>query len=281
MLKDFNESELSELEQEFELEMDDSEFEHESGLDEELDEELGDEEFGDEEFEGASDYEEDLEQEFEMADEETGDYAERFYELAQMESESASDLYREMDRIHEELEMENFFGVGKFLKNKLKKGLKLAAQNIPALKLLKSDLIKKIGMPLLASTPYGAAATAALKALGHEANEDFGADREVWDSYVDVSREAYEQLAQNLNNKSVMPQKAGAYAARALQAAAARRGGRFNPAVARRTGAGTLRGRLPAPVGGKRVLTVTDLEGVSIAYKNKRGEKRRVVIRRR
>ena len=233
MYKNSNDADLSELEREFELEMDDQEGEYEGGSDEEA----GDEEFGDEgEYE--YEYEDASLQEFEGSDEEGGDYAERFYELSQMEFESESDLDREMENILEEMQREYFFGgVGKFLKSKakglVKKGLKYAAGNIPALKALQNmtnlsrfnltGLLKGVGLPLLkkalAATPQGAIAMTALKALGHEASEDTEVDREVWDSYVGVCKEAYEYLAENLNENADEPLEASRLANKAFQTA--------------------------------------------------------------
>lgn len=225
MLKESNGSDLSELEQEFELEMDDLEYEDESSLDEEL---------GDEELEGAGDYEEDLQQEFETTDEENTDYGERFYELAQREYESESEVDREIDGLLNEMEQDFFFGgVKKFLKGKakglIKKGLKFAAGKIPALQALQGitqltrgnlkGLLASLAKAGLAAHPAGAAALPALKALGFEASEDSEANREAWDNYVEVAREAYEHLADNLNETADEPLEASRQATKAYQAA--------------------------------------------------------------
>jgi hypothetical protein len=233
MLKDSNDADLSELEREFELEMDDLEFEYEGNPDEES----GDEEYGDQEY-GDQEYEEDQMQEYEGSDEETSDYAQRFYELSQMEFESESELDQEMDGLLSEMEQEYFFGgVGKFLKSKakglVKKGFKYAVGRIPALQALKNmthlsrlnltGLLKTFGKPLLekalAATPQGAIALTALKALGHEATEDSEVDREVWDNYVQVCKEAYEHLADNLNENADHPLEASRLATNAFQKA--------------------------------------------------------------
>jgi len=233
MMKDVNDADLSELEREFELEMDDSEFEYEGSSDEES----GDEEYGDQEY-GDQEYEEDQMQEFEGSDEEGSDYAERFHELSQMEFESESELDQEMDGLLSEMEQEYFFGgVGKFLKSKakglVKKGLKYAAGRFPALKVLQSmthlsrlnlkGLLKTFGKSFLekalAATPQGAIALTALKALGHEATEDTEVDREVWDNYVQVCKEAYEHLADNQNENADQPLEASRLATNAFQTA--------------------------------------------------------------
>lgn len=226
MLRDSGESDLSELEQEFELEMEDLELDEEAETDEE--------------FEDSGDYEEDLQGELEAADEEGADYADRFYELSQMEYESEADADQEMEGLLEEMEQEYFFGE-KFLKNKakglIKKGIKFAAGKIPALQALKNmthlsrlnlrNLLKTFGKPLLqkalAATPQGAAALTALKVLGYEATEDSEVDREVWDNYVGVCKEAYEHLAQNLNENADNPLVASELATKAFKTAVRRR----------------------------------------------------------
>lgn len=209
MVRDLGDSYLSELENELELEMDDLEFEYENELDEELDDAEFEEEFDDAEA---------LQEEFETGDEESGDYAERFYELSQMEFELESELDRELSELLGEMEREYFFGgVKRFLKSKgkglLKKGLKYAAGRIPALKAiegitqlargnLKGSLLA-LAKTALAAHPAGAAALPALNALGF--GTDTEANREAWDNYVEVAREAYENLAENLNEAADDP----------------------------------------------------------------------------
>ena len=233
MARNQDDSYLSELERELELEMDDLELENESELDEEL---------SDEEFENASDYEEDSQQqEFELDEGETGDYAERFYELSQMEFESESELDRELEGLLNGMERDYFFGgIKKFIKSKgkglIKKGLKYAAGRVPALQALKGitqlargnlkGSLLALAKTALAAHPAGAAALPALKALGFETSEDSEANREAWDNYVEVARESYEHLAQNLNENADSPLEASRLATNAFQTALRQQGGR-------------------------------------------------------
>jgi hypothetical protein len=203
---------LSELEQEFELEMDDSELDEEAGADEEFEEDSE----ADEEFEGAGDYEEDM-RELE-ADEEAGDYAERFYELAQRGYESEAEVAGQVDELLREMEQEYFFGglVKKGLGALKKRASQYARKKFKSLggwrglgKLAGGLLSGKLGAiakQLAALSPQGAAALAAFNALrSSETGEDSEADRETWDNYVRVCKEAYEHLAQNLDEMAADP----------------------------------------------------------------------------
>jgi hypothetical protein len=241
-----NESDLSELEQEFELEMDNLEFEGERNMDEEL---------GDEEFEGTGDYEEDLQREFEGGDEENTDYAERFYELSQMEHESESDLDREVHQLLNEMEQEyfSFGGLGKLAKKgwsyAKKKGIEYAKKRFPALQAITQltrgnlkGLLASLAKTALAASPAGAVALPALSALGFESGEDSGANREAWDNYVGVCKEAFENLAENLNERADEPLEASRLATKAFQTALTRPRGRFQPG-------GRLRGPIAGPYG--------------------------------
>lgn len=269
MLRDAYETDLSELEQEFELEMDDLELDEGEAADEEFEES--------DEFE----YEGDLGEELEAGDEEGSDYAERFYELSQMEFESESDVDREMEGLLDEMEREYFFGgVGKFLKKGakglIKKGLDYAKKNIPAIKALQSmtpllrgnlkGLLKSFGGPLLkkalAATPQGAAALAAMKVLGFEATEDSEVDREVWDNYVAVCREAYEHLAENLNENANHPLEAAKLASNAFQAGLKRT--RATARARSRPGMGARRGGRPGSPRRRRVIYLGPNEYVVI-----------------
>jgi hypothetical protein len=236
-----NLDDLSELEREFELEMDD---EFELGDDSEVeDSELDDQEFQEEfetDLQGEAEYEED---EFELGDQETGDYAERFFELSQREFESESELDNEIEGLVNEMERDYFFGgLGKRLKRAgkglLKKGIKLAAGQIPALQAFKAltdlsrgglkGLIKNYGKTLitagLSGIPGGSLlAGPAVAALGlDKGGGEPQVNQETWNRYVDVSREAFNYLAENLHENADHPLEASRLATKAFQTAVAR-----------------------------------------------------------
>ncbi|MGA9769547.1 MAG: hypothetical protein WBV94_10935 [Blastocatellia bacterium] len=228
MPKNFNDLDMSELEREFELEMEDD---HESLNSDELEAEF-------EGLEGYESYEPELE--FEESDHEGGDYADRFYELSQRGYESESQMDEELDSILNEMEQEYFFGgLKKALKKRLP-GIKNLIGKIktfaPALglsgltgitglaqKILKDGSLKglaKAGLTAAIGTnPMGAAALTALKGLGFEASEDSEANRDAWNNYVDVAREAFESLAENVNERSDEPLEASRQATAAFQTA--------------------------------------------------------------
>lgn len=210
-------ADLSQLEREFELEMDEDssgelelEFEADEG---ELDEEAG-----------SSAYE---------TDEATETFAGRFYELSQGSYESEFELDEDVNRLVAEMEHEFFFkGLGRRLrragKGLLKKAVKAAAGSIPAVKALQSvtqlargnlrGMLGSLAKAGLASAiPGGAVALPALKALGFEAEEP-EANREAWRNYGEVSREAFQYLAENLHEHADAPAEASRLATAALQA---------------------------------------------------------------
>jgi len=231
MRRDLDESSLSELESEYELEMDNTEFEDES----EFDGEVGDQEFdGETDYEGSSDYEGDYESDYESNEEfeyETSDsgnseFAERLYELSQMEFESDSELDQELEATvdnmadHFSFSKLKKFGKG-FLKSRLGKMALGAIPGAAALKgvsaLLKGDL-KGLAKSALSLHPGIAAAMPALNALGFEAG-DPEANREAWENYVEVAQEAFENAAQNLNENAVDPMVAHEVAKNAFRKA--------------------------------------------------------------
>jgi hypothetical protein len=234
-------NDISELEQEFELEMDDLEID---------DFELDDQETSDDsEFEGPEDsehgddeyeMEEDSQGEYEWLGASDSGYAERFFELSQREFESESEIDEAVNEILNEMEHEYFLG-GLFKKAKgvaqklAKKGVALAKKagiNLPSIEALKSmlgpvagllkgnlgSLIKPALKAALSAHPAGMAALPALKALGFESSEDMGENREAWNNYVAVAQEAFEHLAANLNENADNPLEASRLAANAFQA---------------------------------------------------------------
>ena len=208
-------ADLSELEQEFELEMEDDsagELEYEDDTAGELDDPAGELELGD----GVE------------------SFAERFYELGQGSYESEYELDDGVNELVTQMENEFFFGsLKKRLKSAgkglLKKGLKYAAGAIPGGQVLKAltqlsrgnlkgllGSLAKSG--LAAAIPGGAVALPALKALGFEADDPDG-NREAWRNYAEVSREAFEYLAENLNENADSPLEASRLATTAFQTA--------------------------------------------------------------
>ncbi len=247
MLRDLDQSSLSELESEYELEMDneseyenDSEFEYE---DTEYESERDDEYEFDGEFEG-SDYEEEYDGEYESQDSETSQYGERFYELAQREFESESELDQEVNGLLNEMEQDFFWNPAKRLFKKfgprmLGKLGKFALSKLPAGHALKglsalargnlTGALKGLAKTALSSHPALAAAMPALSALGFEAEDSTDMNREAWDNYAEVAREAYENLAASISPRAAIPAVASDIAKRALQSAMASahtRGGR-------------------------------------------------------
>lgn len=245
---------MSELEQEFELEMDDLEmddnfesgddFEFETDDDSEFEtddfefEGVEDSEFGDEEFE--SEYENESDDEFEMFETDKADYAERFFELSQREFESETEIDEAVNEILDDMQRE-YFSFGGLIKkakgigNIVKKGVALAKKagiNLPSLDALKSmlgpaadllkgnlgSLIKPALKAALSAHPAGMAALPALKALGFESSEDMGENREAWDNYVDVARESFEHLVNNATPNVNQPIEASRLATNAFQA---------------------------------------------------------------
>jgi hypothetical protein len=223
MLENLRDTDISELEREFELEMDNFESDEEYKTDEEFE--------MDEEFEAMSDLE--IEDATEGEYENAGDYAERFYELSQRSYESVSELNEEVDGILNEMERDFFWrGAKNFLKKKAKglvsKGLKFAAGQIPAFKALqgitqltrgnlKGFLGSLANAGLASAIPGGAAILPALKTLGVSPGGEM--EREAWDNFVEVSREAYQNLAQNLHENADNPLEASRLANNAFQTA--------------------------------------------------------------
>jgi hypothetical protein len=228
MPRDLNDLDMSELEREFELEM-------------EEDQESSDSDELEAEFEGLDGYEAyEPEQEFEEGDHEGQDYAERFYELSQRGYESEAEMDGELDGLLSEMEREYFFGgLKKALRKNLPgiKGLlnkaKALALKHPALrglkgltglsglaqKILKSGSLKGLAQAAISMHPAGGAALSALKGLGFEAGEDSEANRDAWNNYVEVAREAFEALAENLNERSDDPLEASRQATSAFETA--------------------------------------------------------------
>ena len=278
-----NYQDMSDLEREIELEMDDElesadaaelddqelddqELENGDGQRWELEGTSGaDEEAGDEELE----LEADDAQEFETngADHE---YVERFLEIASRQYESESEVDQAMNEALEGIATEYFFGSlvkkarrlgSRLAKNPairalVSKGLKVASGQFPALKaalqLAKGDLkgsLLNLGKQALgAAIPGGPAALGALKTLGFgEAGPE--ADREGWENYVQLSREAFEHMAGNVTANADQPLEASRLATNAYRHAMQRAMNRARTgAVGGRRAPGGLRRRRGAVI---------------------------------
>jgi hypothetical protein len=255
--------EMSELEREFELEMDEG---RELGEDKEYkeDQEIEEEfEFLQEESEIEEEFEEPME-EYEGAEDRSSYYAERFYEISEREFESESELEMQINDVLNEMEREYFWGKLKKLGKKAFKGLVKKGmgyvKGMPAFQAIKGvtqlargDLkgmlgtMAKAALPAaLSAIPGGAAALPALNALGFEAEQEEDASRAAWRNFAEVSREAFEYLAGNLNPGITDPMEANRLASKALQ-----------------TGLRKARTGYPT-AGAKRVLRVTVRPGEKV-----------------
>lgn len=225
-----DETYASELEREFELEMDDA-----SGGEAEGDGDTGEPEWelGAEDGEAESDSADDGEGE----PVEAGSYADRLRELSHAELESEAQLDQELRDVVDEMEREYFFGKwGSRLKRigggLLKQGLGRLAGQLPALKglqavtqLARGNLkgalgsLAKTGLTAaLGASPIGVAALPVLKGLGFEATEDPEREREAWENYVSVARESFDHLGRHLDESALDPLGANRLAAAAFQA---------------------------------------------------------------
>jgi hypothetical protein len=272
MVRNLEDSDLSELEREFELEMDDD---HEGSEDSEANEDQESVEELEEDSENLREFEGD---ELEEVQRESGDYADRLHELSQRESESESEVDEEVNGLLDEMEREFFFGgLKKRLKRAgrglLRKGLKFAAGQIPALQAfkgltqltrgnLKGFLASLAKAGLTSAIPGAAAALPALKALGFDPSGDSEASREAWNNYVDVSREAYEYLAENLHENADNPLEASRLATNAFQTALKRVQSRIPPFAGTQSGSYGVRSR-----SGRRVIHLGPGETVIVKRK--------------
>jgi hypothetical protein len=116
----------------------------------------------------------------------------------------------------------------------------------------------------LAAHPATAAAMPALSALGFEASEGPEGNREAWNNYAEVAREAYENLAANITPKAANPAVASDLAKRALRSALASAGtGRISGF--RQAGSRGMRTR-----GRKRVVHLAPGEYLVVVRKRRR-----------
>lgn len=247
--------ELSELEREFELELEetgdasnDSELGFESDLDGELEE---DEEIGDEE----------------IADLEANGFAARLGELS-LAQEAGEDIDERVREVVEDMEREYFFkGLVKRLskagKGLVKRGLKMA-KGLPAFQaisgltqLARGNLkgmlanLAKTGLQAAAGAiPGGAIALPALQSMGIVPGEASDPD---WARFTEVAERAYDHLARNLNEQTPNPAVAAQQASAALSAGLSRGIGAHRWGSVNRGGAG---GMAPG-AGARRTVRVT------------------------
>ena len=278
-------ADFSELERELELEMEGAEaddretmFEAGSdGLDYGRELEFDDRELDDDmeisferdspEFELEGDWDQSRSQEF----------VERFMEIGTRQFETSYEADEAMGEVLDDIEREYFFGaikrgLKKLSKNKLirslaKKGLSLGVNKfLPglqgALQLARGNVkgaLLNFGKQALGSVvPGGGAVLDAVKAIGLQPGGGETRERETWENYVNLSREAYEHLAENLTPRADQPAEAMRLANNAVQHAVARaqaRTGRSNGSGQARSGAGRVLRLRVAP--GERIkLTI-------------------------
>ena len=225
---------MSELEQEFELEMEADP--NESSELEASFEALDDRET-EPEGEGGDDAMQELEleatEDSEFEDGSSSGYAERFYELSQREFESDGERDASVHELMREMETEYF--LGKLIKKGagLIRKVKQVADKTGAFSLLKTAA-KQLAGPLsgqlgalasaaLSAYPGGAAVLPLLKTLGFGKSDDAPeTNKEAWDNFVSFSREAYDRLAdtvgeRELSNPPLATQRAAQAMAQARQ----------------------------------------------------------------
>jgi hypothetical protein len=181
-------------------------------------------------------------------------FAERMYELSQRQYESEAEAMEKVNSLLSEMEREYFFGgllkkaagaVGSavgaakkvykkatsipVLGGLIKKGINMAGSSIPAFSalkgvtsLLRGDMRGLLGN--LMQTGLGAAIPGAgaflpgvLSALGFTGGQGPAANREAWNNVDAVAREAYEYLAENINEEIDNPLEASRLASNAYQ----------------------------------------------------------------
>jgi hypothetical protein len=235
MARNLNNGDMSELEREFELEMEeDEELGDEGELEEQLEEEL-EAEPSDEELEDA-----------EVSE---SNYGERFYELSQRQFESESEVDEAVNKLLNEMEREYFFGIGKLAK-KIKRGVAGGVRRLGRSKIFRSALgvANKLGLnhpalqalksitqlargdfkgiaAALAKAGLGSAIPGggvllptALQALGFKETEYPEENREAWNRFDRFLREAYDHLSENLTERIDEPLEVRRLTTNAIQA---------------------------------------------------------------
>jgi hypothetical protein len=252
-----NYAELSDLERELELELEgtpngDLEMEFETAAEDteyrfelEQDEEVPDE------FETSYELDEETPDEFELDDtdheqmnygDRSSEYVERLLEIGSRQFESPYEADAALGEVLDDIEREHFFGairnsLRKLSKNKMlrslaKKGMTFGVNKFfpglqGALQLARGNVkgaLLNFGKQALGSVvPGGGAMLDAVKAIGLQPASGIDAQQqETWENYVNLSREAYEHLAENLTPTADRPAEAMRLANNAVQHAIAR-----------------------------------------------------------
>lgn len=203
-----NEGWMSELEDNLELEFEDVEDTHASEVDEEVDDDS----------ELADDTSSEIDEDEELESAEPGDYGERFYELSLREFESDLERQRAVHGILDDMEREYFLGgllkkaggaIGRAVKKVAKPALKAATQLAGG---NMKGLLGTLATSALSSfVPGGALIAPALKGLGFgggplgSAGTSSGAPAApgvstpaAWSNFADLARDAFERLAASM-----------------------------------------------------------------------------------
>ena len=199
-------------------------------------------ELDDEQLDEASYEQDDLEQAFESDSDEPGshEFVERFLEIGGRQFETSYEVDAAMNEVLDDMERQYFFGAIKrgwkklsknqLLKSLAKKGLSMGVNKfLPglqgALQLARGNVkgaLLNFGKQALGSVvPGGGAALDAVRSIGLQAAGSGEGERETWENYVDFSREAYEHLAENLTPRADQPAEAVRLANNAMQHAIA------------------------------------------------------------
>lgn len=234
-----NDFDMSKLEQEFELEMNDL---SSVGEDNELESLLdGDSEF---EYDETPNYEyeqDELASEWEYPVDNAGTYAERLFELSQREFENEYELEFEVDKVLNDMEREYFWGALKrfakrVVKNPLVRGLAKKAYGFVSSKLPFGNAIKGVTQLLrgdlkgaLGSTAkalintYVPGASSALSgiadAVGINPESSDKNKQEAIEKFVEGVEKAYEYAAENLHPNVDNPLEANRLASQAFEVA--------------------------------------------------------------
>jgi len=226
------------------------------------------------------------------------EYVERFMEIAGRQYESESEIDQALNETLDGLAQERLFGglakrlrkfgtklaQNKTLMSLAKKGLSVASGQFPAIKaalsLAKGDLKSTLAnfgkQAISAAIPGGGAALGALNALGFTQSENPEDNREAWENYVQLSREAFEHLANNITPNADEPLEASRLAANAYQHALKRAQqrtavGGSRPATNEPAGRGMMR----PGIGRRRVTHMTVEPGQIVVLRNAR----KVIVR--
>lgn len=236
-----NDFDMSKLEQEFELEMNDLSHEVEdSELESLLD---GDSEFEyDDNPSNEYEYEEDIpESEWEYPVDNTGTYAERLFELSQREFENEYEFEFEVNKVLDDMEREYFWGAlrrlaRRVIKNPLVRGLAKKAYGFVSSKLPFGNAIKGITQLMRGNlkgalgsaakalintyVPGGATALSGIAdAVGINAASSDQGKQEAIEKFVDGVEKAYEFAAENLHAEIDNPLEANKLASQAFEVA--------------------------------------------------------------